>query len=104
MYIVPITQMTSVSTMEAVSRQASEKAQASGVKLPFSEIIKYAYNNLSVASEATPQDAINLALGQTDDLHNIMINAEKAAVALELTVQLTAKALNAYNEIMRMQI
>ena len=42
-------------------------------------------------------------MGQTDDLHNIMINAEKAAIALELTVQVTSKAISAYNEIMRMQ-
>ena len=104
MYIVPITQMTSVSTLEAASRQSGESSPASGVKLPFSEVIKDAYSNLSTLSKTTSQDAFNLALGHTDDLHTIMINAEKAAAALELTVQLTAKALNAYNEIMRMQI
>jgi flagellar hook-basal body complex protein FliE len=42
-------------------------------------------------------------MGQSDDLHNVMIQAEQAALALELTVQVTSKAINAYNEIMRMQ-
>ena len=103
MYIVPIPQMSSLSTLESVTQNSGD-TQASGAKLPFSEVIKDAYSNLSELSETASNDAFNLALGQTDDLHTIMINAEKAAVALELTVQLTAKALNAYNEIMRMQI
>ena len=65
----------------------------------FQDIITQAKETQAI----TDQDSLNLALGQTDDLHNVMINAEKAAIALELTVQVTSKAINAYNEIMRMQ-
>ncbi|MGI6578173.1 MAG: flagellar hook-basal body complex protein FliE [Eubacteriales bacterium] len=103
MYIIPITQMPSVSSLEAATPQ-NETNTSSGISLPFSEVIKDAYKNLAEQQEVTSQDAFKLALGESDDLHTIMINAEKASMALELTVQLTSKALNAYNEIMRMQI
>ncbi len=38
------------------------------------------------------------------DLHNILIAGEKAKISLELTLQIRNKAMEAYQEIMRMQI
>jgi flagellar hook-basal body complex protein FliE len=104
MYIVPISQMPSVSSLGVVTPKNENSSQPVGTELPFSEVIRDTYRNLSEQQEAASQDAFRLAFGQADDLHNIMISAEKASIALELTVQLTSKALNAYNEIMRMQI
>ena len=46
----------------------------------------------------------NLATGRDKDVHNTMIALEKADVALELTMQVRNKALDAYQEIMRMSI
>lgn len=45
-----------------------------------------------------------LSLGETDDLHTVMIQAEQTAAAVEFTTQLTSKAVNAYNQIMGMQV
>lgn len=42
--------------------------------------------------------------GDLADIHQVLIEAEKAAVGLELTVQVRNKAVEAYQEIMRMQI
>jgi flagellar hook-basal body complex protein FliE len=69
----------------------------------FQDIFKDMINQTQEAQAISNQDSYNLAMGNTDDLHNVMINAEKAAIALELTVQVTSKAISAYNEIMRMQ-
>ncbi len=38
------------------------------------------------------------------DLHNVLIAGEKAKISLELTLQIRNKAIEAYREIMRMQI
>ncbi len=38
------------------------------------------------------------------DLHNVIIAGEKARISLELTLQIRNKAMEAYQEIMRMQI
>ena len=51
------------------------------------------------------QDEIyKLATGQTDDLHNLSIASEKATMSVQILVQLRNKALDAYNEIMRMNV
>ncbi len=45
-----------------------------------------------------------LATGKLKDLHNVMITAQKASITLEMTVQIQQKVIDAYNEIMRMQV
>ena len=45
-----------------------------------------------------------LAAGTLENVHEATIAAEKAALALELTVQIRNKVVEAYQEIMRMSI
>lgn len=97
MFIVPITPLTI--SPEINPKNSVNETNAGGFQDIFQDIITQAKETQAVSE----QDSLNLALGQTDDLHTIMINAEKAAIALELTVQVTSKAISAYNEIMRMQ-
>ena len=97
MFIVPITPLNI--TSEINPKPSITHTNTTGFQDIFQDIITQAKETQAISD----QDSLNLALGQTDDLHNVMINAEKAAIALELTVQVTSKAINAYNEIMRMQ-
>lgn len=50
------------------------------------------------------QMSIDFAMGKIDNIHDVMIAQEKAYVALQYTVQLRNAVLDAYNEIMRLQI
>ncbi len=97
MFIVPITPL-NLSTEIKPSVNINE-TENSGFQDIFKDMIQQTQETQSIAN----QDSYDLAMGNTDDLHNVMINAEKAAIALELTVQVTSKAISAYNEIMRMQ-
>ncbi|QIB26200.1 flagellar hook-basal body complex protein FliE [Caloranaerobacter azorensis] len=45
-----------------------------------------------------------LAMGQIDNIHEVMIASEKANIALQLTLSIRNKVIDAYKEIMRMQI
>lgn len=45
-----------------------------------------------------------LAAGQVDRLHDVMVAAEKASLSLQLTMQVRNKVVEAYQEVMRMQI
>ena len=45
-----------------------------------------------------------LAAGQIEDVSQVVIASEKADIALQLTLQLRNKAIDAYQEIMRMQV
>lgn len=51
------------------------------------------------------QDLSNqLVAGEVNDLHQVMIQMEKANLGLQLTVQVRNKVVEAYQEIMRMQV
>ena len=58
-------------------------------------------NDLQLNSEKITDD---FAVGKTDNIHQVMIASEKADVALQFTMQIRNKILDAYNEIMRIQI
>ena len=58
-------------------------------------------NNLLNDSGKQVQD---LAAGKVDNIHDVMIAAEKANISLELVVEIRNKLLEAYQEMMRMQV
>jgi flagellar hook-basal body complex protein FliE len=45
-----------------------------------------------------------LIKGDVDNLHQVMITAEKASITLQTTVEVRNKVIEAYQEIMRMQV
>ncbi|MCT4596344.1 MAG: flagellar hook-basal body complex protein FliE [Vallitalea sp.] len=58
-------------------------------------------NNLQKNADKVTTD---FAAGKTDNFVDVLIASEKATVALQYTVKLRDKVLDAYNEIMRMQV
>lgn len=50
------------------------------------------------------EETEKLVSGKTDNLHNVMITAEKASITLQTAVEVRNKAVEAYQEIMRMQV
>lgn len=48
--------------------------------------------------------AQSLALGETGNLHQVMMDMEKTRLSFELLLQVRNKTLDAYQELMRMQI
>jgi flagellar hook-basal body complex protein FliE len=45
-----------------------------------------------------------LAVGETTNIHQVMISLEKARMSLELVVQVRNKCLESYQSLMQMQI
>lgn len=70
----------------------------------FTKVFESAVDNVNKAESTLKQDEIMVATGQADDLHTVMIDAAKAELALSMLVQVRNKALDAYNEIMRMTL
>ena len=73
-------------------------------KTSFQDMYMGLIDNYKEAKAVADLDAEKLATGEIDDLHSVTINAEKATFALNLTTTVTSKVLNAYNEIMKMNI
>lgn len=58
-------------------------------------------NQLQNQSDKLTQQFIS---GELSDVHSLMIAAEKASLGLQLTVQVRNKMIEAYQEMMRMQV
>lgn len=70
----------------------------------FANTLKSAIDGVNEAQIESDEKTEALAQGNIDDLHDVMITAQKASLTLETTVQVQGKAIDAYNEIMRMQV
>lgn len=70
----------------------------------FGDVLKQAIDHVNDAQVLSDKKTDALAAGKIDDLHDVMITAQKASITLETTVQIQRKVIDAYNEIMRMQV
>lgn len=70
----------------------------------FSDFLKDALRQVNVLQKNADAASLQLASGQVDDLSSVMIALEKANLSLSLTVVTRDKVLDAYNQIIRMQI
>lgn len=70
----------------------------------FQSIFKEAIENVKETDDKVRQNSYLLATGQVDNLHNIMIDNVKAQMSVEMLVQLRNKALESYNELMRINL
>ena len=70
----------------------------------FGEMLKSHLTEVNHLQTSADTAARKLASGQDKDIHNTMIAMEKASVAFQLTMQVRNKVLEAYQEIMRMQV
>jgi flagellar hook-basal body complex protein FliE len=70
---------------------------------PFSEFLGEAFNNVNSLQHQSRQATIDLAAGRIQDLSEVTIAAEKASIAMSLTLQVRNKVVEAYQEIIRMQ-
>jgi flagellar hook-basal body complex protein FliE len=78
--------------------------QAGSVTIPFSDYLKKALNSTNDLLVNSEKLADDFAAGRTDNIHDVTLAAEKADVALQFTLQIRNKIMDAYSEIMRMQI
>ncbi|MFD1850386.1 flagellar hook-basal body complex protein FliE [Oceanobacillus bengalensis] len=70
----------------------------------FADTLKGAIDNLNDIQMESDKKTQGLASGKVDNLHDVMITSQKAGIALDMTVQVQKKVIDAYNEIMRMQV
>ncbi|MEN2766453.1 flagellar hook-basal body complex protein FliE [Ornithinibacillus xuwenensis] len=70
----------------------------------FANALKNAINNVNELQNVSDQKTEALAKGEIDDLHDVMITAQKASITLQATVEIQSKVIDAYKEMMRMQV
>lgn len=110
-------ELSAITSLMAVTRPSSlEEASLTGSLIPkdntvdgnlFGSFLNAAIDNIkttnSYLSDAEDEE-IKFALGETENTHDLTIALQKASTALQYTVAVRNKLLEAYKELMQMQI
>lgn len=106
MEMVPLNQLNLIKPMEKmVSMNASQEQMAINTEeASFLDIFRGLVENVVETNEQVDRDAIDLMLGNIDDLAQVEANISKASVAVDLLVTVKNEALSAYNTIINMQV
>lgn len=70
----------------------------------FADLLRDAVNQVNELQIERDRASVQLALGDAEHLHDVMIAAERAQLALEMLVAVQNKLVEAYQEISRMQV
>jgi flagellar hook-basal body complex protein FliE len=82
----------------------SSVKRTAGTSGSFADILTESMKTVSVTDRADKSSTMALLAGQTDDMAGLIIDSQKAEIALSLALALRNKVLEAYTEIMRMQV
>ncbi|QDY42286.1 flagellar hook-basal body complex protein FliE [Candidatus Pantoea soli] len=91
--------------LQLTSLQASGKAVDSGNQLDFGATMKAALDKISATQTAARTQAQDFEMGKPGiQLNDVMVDLQKSAISMQMGVQVRNKLVNAYSEIMGMQV
>ncbi|UQD51704.1 flagellar hook-basal body complex protein FliE [Bacillus methanolicus] len=70
----------------------------------FATVLKEQIDKMNEAQNQSDLMTEKLARGENVDLHQVMIAAQKASITLQATIEIRNKVIEAYQEVMRMQV
>ncbi|WP_251554698.1 flagellar hook-basal body complex protein FliE [Neobacillus muris] len=87
-----------------IGQNPFQKVETDTSKTSFSNVLKGYLENVDATVKQSEKLAVKAAAGEVDNVHDVTIASQKATLALELTTTIRDKAVEAYQEMMRMQI
>ncbi len=94
--------ITLVSHLQNLNQPPVRPEKASGPG--FGEMLEDTLRKVNAAQIGADQQVEKLHTGEAKNLHEVMISLEQADISLRLMVQMRNKVVDAYQEIMRMQV
>ena len=70
----------------------------------FADILTESLNTAGVTDFVDKSSMLDLMMGEADDLSGLLIDAQKAELALQFSLQIRNKIIDAYNEVLRMSV
>ncbi|MGO5053699.1 flagellar hook-basal body complex protein FliE [Lachnospiraceae bacterium LCP25S3_G4] len=98
-FITPISVVNSAKEWQQTTKTSGENGTSM-----FQDVFRNAINDVKTTEQDLTQQQYLLSTGQSDAAHTVPIAAEKAQMAVELLVQLRNKALESYNELIKINI
>lgn len=90
--------------VDAVSEANQSAVTPYKAQKTFSSFLKDAINQVNDAQIQSDNLTKKMALGENVELHDVMIASQKASITLQATMEVRNKVVEAYQEIMRMQV
>jgi len=96
-----------ISAIQAVGAVGApeRKAEAAGAERP--DFAKWLDQQVQAADreiQTADREVQKLAVGESDNLHQVMLSLERARLSLDLIVQVRNRLLEAYQDLQRMQV
>lgn len=104
-FITPLSQLPSVSEINGkfdTNKAGSNVSNDS--QMSFADTLRQKIQNVKDLEQTSLDSAYAVSMGKTEDVEGALIDSTRASVAIETAVQITTRAVNAYKEIMQMQI
>ena len=95
---------TPIGPVEAMTDALRSGATTGPQQADFSSWLIDQVSHSESAIRAAESEVQKLALGEADNLHQVMIALSKAKTSFELTVQVRNKLLEGFQEVMRMSV
>lgn len=96
MFITPIQMISPMDESASVKKIKGQEGIAA-----FKQIFENAINDVRTTDDTLVKEQYLLATGQTENPHSVQIAESNAQLAVDMLVALRSKALESYNEIMR---
>ncbi len=96
--------ITPIQPMTFGSEASAAKRVNNGENSLFKSIFEDALDNVKTTQANLEDKQYLLTTGQIDDAHTVPIAASQAQLSVDLLVQLRNKAIDAYNELMRISL
>jgi flagellar hook-basal body complex protein FliE len=78
--------------------------QTEGGDQSFADVLSNAINGVDETMKASNEKVQQFIAGETDNVHDVMISMQRAQLSFEMMVEVRNKAIEAYQEVSRMQI
>ncbi|MFJ3394529.1 flagellar hook-basal body complex protein FliE [Leifsonia aquatica] len=99
----PIPAISAIGSVDATTSAAAVTGAAGTGGAAFGDALSGAIDNLQQLQGTSDKLAIQAVTGNLDDIHDATLASTRAQVTLELVAGVRNKAVDAFNEIMRMQ-
>lgn len=90
-------------TIQSMIPELGRQEQVKETNTGFAEMFKEAITKVNNMQKNADLTAQKFAVGEIENIHDVTIATEQAELALNLTIAVRNKVVDAYKEIMRMQ-
>jgi len=94
----------SLAQLLSTTGSGSSSRYSNPIESGFADILATAFGEASQLDAADKTSMLQLLIGESNDLSGLLIDAQKAELSLNLALQIRNKFIDAYNEIIRMQV